>query len=138
MPALVEFVDEGDELAGAAAEPVEVKDDEDIAAAQVVEAGGEARAIRRGAGGVILEHALAAGGVQGVELPVEDLATFGGGDAGVAANTDEAHGMMCGVRSRKTPLRRILSQRDYFGVVGDIFRRNAGRGTYLGNVTTNT
>ena len=72
--ALVEFVDEGDELAGAAPEPVEVEveDDEDIAAAQVVEAGGEARAIGRGAGGVILEHALAAGGVQGVELPVED------------------------------------------------------------------
>ena len=38
---------------------------------------------------MILEHALAAGGVQGVELPVEDLAAFGGGDAGVA---DEAHG----------------------------------------------
>ena len=54
--ALVEFVDEGDELAGAAPEPVEVEDDEDIAAAQVVEAGGEARAIGRGAGGVILEH----------------------------------------------------------------------------------
>ena len=84
---------------------------------------------------MILEHALAAGGVQGVELPVEDLAAFGGGDAGVA---DEAHGMVCGVRSRKTPLRRILSQRDYFGVVGDIFRRNAGRGTYLGNIPTNT
>ena len=100
----------------------------------LVEAGGEARAIGRGAGGVILEHALAAGGVQGVELPVEDLAAFGGGDAGVA---DEAHGMMCGVRSRKTPLRCILSQRDYFWVVGDIFRRNAGRGTYLVDVTTN-
>ena len=73
--ALVEFVDEGDELAGAAPEPVEVEDedDEDIPATQVVEAGGEARAIGRGAGGVILEHALAAGGgVQGVELPVED------------------------------------------------------------------
>ena len=28
----------------------------------------------------------------------------------------------------KTPLRCILSQRDYFGVVGDLFRRNVGRG----------
>ena len=59
-----------------------VEDDEDIATAQVVEAGGEARAIGRGAGGVILEHALAAGGVQGVELSVEDLAAIGRGDAG--------------------------------------------------------
>ena len=43
-----------------------------MTAAQIIEAGGEARAIGRGAGGVILEHTLAAGGVQGVELPVED------------------------------------------------------------------
>ena len=41
------LVDEGDELAGAAPEPVEVEDDEDIAAAQIIEAGGEARARRR-------------------------------------------------------------------------------------------
>ena len=46
--------------------------------------------------------------------------------------------MVCGVRSRQTPLRRILSQRDYFWVVVDIFRRNTGRGTYLGNIPTNT
>ena len=89
-PALAERVDEGDELAGEAAEPVEVEDDEDVAGAQVVEAGGEVRAIGGGAGGVILEHALAAGGVERVELAVEDLAPFGGGDAGVA---DEAHGV---------------------------------------------
>ena len=68
--AVVELVDEGDEFAGAAAEAVEVEDDEDIAPAQVIEAGGEVRAI--GAGGVIFEQALAAGGVQRVELAVED------------------------------------------------------------------
>ena len=90
--ALAEFVDEGDAFAGEAAEPVEVEDDEDLIAAQVVEAGGEVLATGRGAGGMILEHALAAGGVQCVELAVEDLAAFGGGDAGVA---DEAHGV-CG------------------------------------------
>ena len=109
--------------------------DQDVAAAQVVEARGQIGAIGRSSGGAILEHALAAGGVQGVELSVEDLAAFGGGDTGVA---DEAHGMVCGAWPRKTPLRCILSQRDYFGVVGGIFRRNAGRGTYLGNIPTNT
>ena len=40
--------------AGEAAEPVEVEGNEDVAAAQVVEAGGEARAIGCGAGGVSL------------------------------------------------------------------------------------
>ena len=85
-----EHVNEGDELAGEAAEPVEVEDDEDVASAQVVEAGGEIRAIGRGAGSVIFKHPFAAGGVECVELSVEDLATFGGGDASVA---DEAHGV---------------------------------------------
>ena len=33
---LVELIDEGDELAGAAAEPIEVEDDEDVAVAEVV------------------------------------------------------------------------------------------------------
>ena len=104
--ALVELVDEGDEFAGATPQPVEVEDDQGVAAAQVVEAGGEVRALGRSARGVILEHALAAGGVQGVELSVEDLAAFGGGDAGVA---DEAHRMVCGAWPRKTPQSRIIS-----------------------------
>ena len=90
--ALSERVDESDELAGEAAEPVEVEDDddEDVAATQIVETRRQVGPIGRGAGGVILEHALATGVVEGVELAVEDLATFGGGDAGV---TDEAHGV---------------------------------------------
>ena len=46
--------------------------DPDVAAAQVVEARGQIGAIGRSSGGAILEHALAAGGVQDVELPVED------------------------------------------------------------------
>ena len=33
---LVELIDEGDEFAGAAAEPIEVEDDEDVAVAEVV------------------------------------------------------------------------------------------------------
>ena len=90
--ALVELVDEGDELAGAAPDTVEVEDDEDIALARAIQARRQVGTIGRGAAGVILEHALAAGGVQSVELSVEDLADFGGGDAGVA---DEAHGV-CG------------------------------------------
>ena len=51
---------------------------------------GRGLGLRRGAGGVVLEHTLAASGVQGVELSVEDLVAFGGGDAGVA---DDAHGV---------------------------------------------
>ena len=42
--------------------------------AQVVEAGGEVRALGRCAGGVIFEHALAAGRIQRVELAVETRA----------------------------------------------------------------
>ena len=80
----------GDELAGDASQPVKVEDDEDITAARVVEARYQVGPIDRGSGGVILEHALAADGVERVELAIEDLATFGGGDAGVG---DEAHGM---------------------------------------------
>ena len=72
-----------DEVAGAAAETVEV--DEDIALAQVVEAGGEARAFRGGAGGVILEDPLTAGLVERVELEVEDLAAFDRSNPGVCA-----------------------------------------------------
>ena len=58
--ALVEFVDDGDEFAGASAEAIEIEDDEDLAPAQGIEAGGEVRALRRDAGGVIFEDALAA------------------------------------------------------------------------------
>ena len=68
----------------------EVEDDEEITTAQVVEARRQVGPIGRGAGGVILEHAFAGCGIERVELGVEDLAAFGGGDAGVA---DEAHGV---------------------------------------------
>ena len=37
--ALVELVDDGDEFAGASAEAIEIEDDEDLAPAQVIEAG---------------------------------------------------------------------------------------------------
>ena len=67
----------------------------------------------------------------GGRLPPVDVCP----NAGVA---DEAHGMVCGARSRKTPLRCNLSQRDNFWVVVDIFRRNAGGGTYFRNIPTNT
>ena len=59
-PRWVEFVDDGDEFAGASAEAIEIEDDEDLAPAQGIEAGGEVRALRRDAGGVIFEDALAA------------------------------------------------------------------------------
>ena len=103
---LGELVDERDELASASAEPVEVQDNQNVAAAQVVEARGQIGAIGRGSGGAILEHALATGGVERVELAVEDLAAFGGGDAGVA---DKAHRVGCVARSRKTRQPPIIS-----------------------------
>ena len=85
----LEVVDEGDELRSEPPEAVEVEDDEDIARAQVVEAGGEPGTVGIGPGGAVLEDAFAAGRLEGVELAVEDLAPLDGGDAGVA---DEAHG----------------------------------------------
>ena len=87
--ALIEFVNEGDELAGAPPQTVEVEYDQDVALAQVVKAGAEVRALGRSARGVVLEDPLATGLAKRVELAVEDLAPFGGGDAGVP---DEAHG----------------------------------------------
>ena len=45
------------------------------------------------------EHALAAGGLEGVELAVEDLSAFGSRDADVA---DQAHGHCAPVHSRQT------------------------------------
>ena len=101
--------------------------------ARVVETGGEVRAIGRGAGGVIVEHPLAARGVERAEQSVEDLTAFGGGDAGVA---DEAHSWRrC---SRKTLHRRILSQGENFGVVGTRIQPIRGCGPVCGRVTTNT
>ena len=93
---MVEFVDQSDEFARPAAQAVEIQDDQDVVLAQVIETGGQIRSVG-GAGSAVLEYALAAGVVQGVELTVEDLAAFGGGYAGVA---DESHGMSSS-RSRK-------------------------------------
>ena len=87
--ALVELVNEGDELAGAPPETVEVEHDQDVTVAQVVKAGAEVRALGRGARGVVLEDPFTTGLAERIELPVEDLAPFGGGHAGVP---DEAHG----------------------------------------------
>ena len=69
---------------------VEVEDDQDVALAQVIEAGGQVRPVGGGAGSAVLERALAPGIVQGIELAVEYLAAFGGGYAGVS---NEPHRM---------------------------------------------
>ena len=86
----VEFVDEAGELTGSPPQPIEVEDDEDVAFAELVEAGVEVRALRGRSRGVILEDPLASGFVVRVELAVEHLAPF---DRGDAALPDEAHGV---------------------------------------------
>ena len=68
--ALVELVDESDELAGAPPESVEVEDDEDVALAEIIKARGKVRAVGCGARGVILEDPPATGPAQRVELAV--------------------------------------------------------------------
>ena len=85
-----EVVDERDQLRSAPSETVEVEDDQDVALAQVVEAGGEFRPVGVRAGAVLLEDALAACSEESVELAVQDLPRLDGGNAGVA---DEAHGV---------------------------------------------
>ena len=132
MPRAPSASNEGDELAGEATEPVEVEDDEDVAATQIVETRRQVGPIGRGAGGVILEHALAADGVERVELAIEDLAPFGGGDAGVA---DEAHGV-CGPEKPFTPAfccKEISSR-----LSGRKIRPIGGCGGVCGRVTTIT
>ena len=53
----VEFVAQGDELAGAASETIDVEDDQDIVSAKIVKAGGQVGVLARGTGGVVLQHA---------------------------------------------------------------------------------
>ena len=65
---MVQFVDQGDEFTGPAAQAVEVEDDQDVARAQVIETGGQGRPVGGGSGGTVLEDALATGIVQGIEL----------------------------------------------------------------------
>ena len=86
-------------MSSRARRPSRSRTTEDVAVAQEVEAGDEVRAIGGGAESVIFEHAHAAGGVERVELAVEDLSAFGGGDAGV---TDEGHGV-CSPEKPITP-----------------------------------
>ena len=86
----VELVDEAGELAGSPPQPIEVEDDEDVAFAELVEAGVEVRALRGRSRGVILEDPLASGFAVRVDLAVAHPAPFDRGDAGVA---DEAHGV---------------------------------------------
>ena len=88
-----------------------------------------------GAGGAIFKHALAAGGVQCVELAVElavDLAAFGGRDAGVA---DETQGI-CGSKQPFTPAfyRKEISS----GLSGRGSGQSGAAGAVCGRVTTNT
>ena len=86
--AVVQFVDQGDELAHPAAQAVEVQDDRDVALTQVLETSNQVRSVGGSAGGTVLEDALAPGVVQGIELAVEALTAFDGGYAGIA---DESH-----------------------------------------------
>ena len=96
--ALSELVDQGDELAGQAAEPIEVENDEDVAAAQVIEAGLEPGPIGLGARGAVLEDALASGLGQGVELAVEDLPVLGGRHPRVADQPHRAPSILSACR----------------------------------------
>ena len=58
---------------GGAAEPVEAPDDEGVAAAEVGEGGSQAGPVGAGAGGAVLEHAMAAELCEGIALKVELL-----------------------------------------------------------------
>ena len=85
-----EVVHDVDQMAKAAAEPVELPDDEGVTFAEGLEARLEARAVvALAAGGVAVEVSLRhAGGEERVALQVEDLRAVGFGDAHVA---DEGH-----------------------------------------------
>ena len=84
--ALGELVDQVDEVAQVAAEPVELPRDQDVAPPQRLEAGGEPGPVVALAGGQVLVEVagLDAGGEQGVPLQVQDLRAVGLRDAHVA------------------------------------------------------
>jgi hypothetical protein len=87
-PTLGELGDGVDQVAQGAAEPVELPDDEGVAGAQLVQELGEDGPVGAGAAGRLDKDAVAAGGLQGVDLELWLLVS--GGDAGIAEQVTHA------------------------------------------------
>lgn len=80
-------------MAHVAAEPVELPDDQDVAGAQVVQGGGQVRALGLNTGRYVGEHPHAVGG--GERVALQGGVLLADRDAGVA---DGGHSRDCTVR----------------------------------------
>ena len=92
----LELLDDGEQMADRAGQPIEPDHDQGFAGADLAQQAGQHGPAAVGAGGVLLEHGGAAGGAQFVELRigalflggdprVADQAACGGGFSGVSA-----------------------------------------------------